>query len=132
VKAYFRIALPLLALIAGGGARAATEGSPAGASTVPVEYPSQPIQLSTDQERFIWQRVRDQPVDFSAASRLPVPPGQVLPNDVPLQPLPDDVATQVPSLQGYQYAILQDRLLLVNPSNKTVGHVIDINQRSIR
>jgi hypothetical protein len=98
------------------------------------EYPSQPIQLSTEQEKFVWQRIHDQLVTMTPPplSSLPVRPGQHVPNDVPLQPLPDDVTSVIPSLKGYAYTIVQDRLMVVNPSDKTVGHVIDTNQRSIR
>ena len=131
MRASLGIALPVLAVMLGAGSAGAIDNAARVEPT--AEYPSQPIKLSTEQERLIWQRVHNRPeMAVPPLSSLPVPPGQVLPNDVPVQPLPDDVTAEVPALKGHAYTIVQDRLMIVNPSDKIVGHVIDINQRSIR
>jgi hypothetical protein len=41
--------------------------------------------------------------------------GSVLPRTVALAPLPDQVVLQIPSTQGYHYALVNDRVLLVDP-----------------
>lgn len=132
MRASLAIALPVLALVLGAGGAGAIDRAPPAEIQAPPEYPSQPIKLSTEQEKFIWQRVNDQLTAIPPLSSLPVRPGQVLANDVPVQPLPDDVTAEVPALKGHAYTIVQDRLMIVNPSDKIVGHVIDINMRSIR
>ena len=127
----FYIALPLLTLVFGIGGIGAINSAE---SESRITSESQPIKLSTEQEKFIWQRINDQLETMTPPplSSLPVPPGQRVPNDIPLQPMPDEVTSVVQSLKGYAYTIVQDRLMIVNPSDKTVGHVIYTNQRSIR
>jgi hypothetical protein len=133
MRASLCIALPVLILVLGVGGIVAINSAASEEGQATSEYASQPIKLSTEQERLIWQRVNDQPVAAAPPlSSLPVRPGQAVPNDIPLQPLPDNVTSDIPSLKGYAYAIVQDRLMIVNPSDKTVGRVIDTNQRSIR
>ena len=122
----------VISLVLGAGGAVATDRVVSDKSQVTSEYPSQPIELSSDQQRLVWQRVTNQPLTAPPLTSLPVRPGQPVPSDVPLQPLPEQVTANVPLLVGHSYAIVQDRLMIVNPSNKTVVHVIDTNQRTVR
>ena len=128
------VTLPVLALLFGiSGAVAADDAATAAASPSPTEYPSQPITLSDEQQKLVWQRVSNQPDTAPPPlTSLPARPGRPAPGDVPLHPLPDQVTAEILALKGYSYAIVQDRLMIVNSSNKTVSHVIDTNQRHIR
>ena len=133
MRTFFGVALPMLGLLFGVGGAVAADRTVSAESQATPEYPAQPIELSTEQQRLVWQRVSDQPMAAPPPlTSLPARPGQPAPADVPLQPLPDQVTADVPSLAGYSYAIVQDRLMIVNPSNKTVSHIIDTNQRPIR
>jgi uncharacterized protein DUF1236 len=83
------------------------------------------IRLSPEQEKIVWQRIKTHPASVPPWSQLPPPVGQVVPQDFPLEAIPDDVSAEVSSLKGYDYAIVQDRLLIVDRSNKTVVHEIN-------
>jgi hypothetical protein len=54
--------------------------------------------------------------------------GVKLPADVALQPVPPDLANNVPQTKGYYYAVTQDRVLLVSPENRTVVGVFAENK----
>jgi uncharacterized protein DUF1236 len=88
-----------------------------------------PIRLSTEQEKSVWQHINRHQIASPPPSQLTVPVGKAVPEDIPLQAIPDDVVAEVPSLKGYDFAIVQDRLLIVNRSDKTVVHVINATLR---
>ncbi|OKO92169.1 hypothetical protein AC629_01145 [Bradyrhizobium sp. NAS80.1] len=89
-----------------------------------AQQPAAPLHLSSEQEKAVWQRLNNYPID-PPRSQLAVPVGEVLPKDVPLAAIPDEVAAEVSSLKGYDYTIMHDRLLIVNRLDKTVAYVID-------
>jgi len=51
--------------------------------------------------------------------------GQKVPAELTLRALPSKAATDVPAAKSYRYAMLKDRILLVNPSDKTIVDVIN-------
>ena len=130
---HFRPAFAALILASSAGAAVAIDDAPASVK-VPSSASSQPtsgtpIHLSGEQEKTVWQRIKNHPVQAPPPSRLTVPVGGVVPDDVPLQTVPDDVATGILPLQAYDYAIVQDRLLIVNRSDKIVVYVINATLR---
>jgi hypothetical protein len=102
-------------------------GTAAQDNAVPISTDTQqpgPLYLSSEQERAVWQRLNNYPID-PPPSQLVVPVGEVLPSNIPLAPIPDNVAAEVSPLKGYDYTIMHDRLLIVNRLDKTVAYVID-------
>jgi hypothetical protein len=116
MTAYSRLLLAAIILAA------SIIGASAQDNAAPTE--PQPIHLSTEQEKAVWQRINNYPID-PPPSQLVVPVGEVVPKDVPLQSIPDDVAAEISSLRGYSYTIMHDRLLIVNRSDNTVAYLID-------
>lgn len=51
--------------------------------------------------------------------------GGTLPGAAALHPLPDGVVTGVPSARGHQYSIVNDRYVVVDPSNRRIIHTFD-------
>jgi hypothetical protein len=64
------------------------------------------------------------------ATRQKAPPGfnvavgATVPSRVTLHPLPESAATEVPEAKPYHYAMVDNRILLVNPSDKRIVEVI--------
>src|SRR5262249_52125257 len=58
------------------------------------------------------------PVGFSATK------GTVVPSTMKLQPIPEKTAKDVPSLKPYDFAVMEGKVLIVNPSDKKVVEVI--------
>jgi hypothetical protein len=48
-----------------------------------------------------------------------------MPGDVTLRSVPAKVASRVSSLKPYDYALLQGKLLIVNPGDKKIVDVIN-------
>ncbi|MFN4922148.1 DUF1236 domain-containing protein [Bradyrhizobium sp.] len=51
--------------------------------------------------------------------------GGHLPGSVSLHPLPDRFVTQVPGAHAYQYGIVNDRRVIVEPRSRRIMHVYD-------
>jgi hypothetical protein len=58
------------------------------------------------------------PAGFSATM------GSVVPSTMKLQPIPEKTAKDVPSLKPYDFAVIQGKVLIVNPSDRKVVEVI--------
>jgi hypothetical protein len=50
--------------------------------------------------------------------------GADLPGDVDLLPLPPDVVELVPEFRGYDYVVVNDEIVFVDPSTRRVAEVI--------
>jgi hypothetical protein len=72
--------------------------------------------LSDGQRQTIHAALRERPAGGAFNARV----GAVLPLAVELQPLPADLLAKVPHIDGYQYAVANDRVLLVSPSSRVV------------
>ncbi|OKO68944.1 MULTISPECIES: hypothetical protein [unclassified Bradyrhizobium] len=105
------------------GAAAQDNGAPMSTDTQ-HRAPGAPLHLSPEQEKAVWQHINSYPID-PPPSQLTLPVGAVLPKDLPLMAIPDEVAAEVSSLKGYDCTIMHDRLLIVNRLDKTVAYVID-------
>ena len=51
--------------------------------------------------------------------------GSTLPGSAALHPLPDGIVSGLPSARGHQYSIVNDRYVVVDPSNRRVIHSFD-------
>jgi hypothetical protein len=72
--------------------------------------------LTDEQRRTIHQALKDKP----AGSAFNADVGVELPFGIELHNMPDDVIAQVPQTKGYQYAVAEDRVLLVAPASRIV------------
>jgi hypothetical protein len=84
----------------------------------------QALNLSQDQKQTIWQAVSKQKSADSAPASFQPSVGAQVPSQIKLHPLPQTAAKQVPAAKNYQYAKLQNQVLLVDPANKTVVDII--------
>jgi hypothetical protein len=107
----------------------AVPGAPANTDTVPAKFSEKNAAddklitlaytfktLSNEERRAIHEALRDKPAGAAFNADI----GVKLPVDIALQPVPPDLANNVPQTQGYYYAVTQDRVLLVSPVNRTV------------
>lgn len=51
--------------------------------------------------------------------------GATLPGSAQLHSLPEGLVTQMPSARNHQYSIVNDRYVIVDPSNRHVTHTFD-------
>jgi hypothetical protein len=101
--------------------------------------PSASVELTQAQRRLIWHtvavparadagNVQPEPAEFpvvrehieAVPGQKPYRVGSHMPVPSSLQPLPDAVTLAVPSVQDHLYTVIDERVLLVDPSTKTV------------
>ena len=107
----------------------AVPGAPADSRTVPAKFSQKNAAddkliitaytfktLTDEQRRAIYQALKDQP----AGSAFNADVGVQLPAAVELRAVPNDVIARVPQTKDYQYAVANDRVLLVSPPSRIV------------
>jgi Protein of unknown function (DUF1236) len=72
--------------------------------------------LTAEQRRTILQALKDQPAGGAFNADI----GAKLPPAIELRALPAELAAQVPQTKDYQYAVADNRVLLVAPINRVV------------
>jgi hypothetical protein len=112
----------------------------ASAQTVPAKFSEKkaelaeysimgyPLALDDQQKQAIWQAIGGQQAKTTASAEgktVFAEAGVFLPDNVDAQPLPDQLNTQIPLLRGLKYVKVDDKVLLVAPSNGIVRGVIE-------
>jgi hypothetical protein len=131
---HLSIALAAALLVAGGslasaaGTSKALQGSamsnPSASSTVTGKA-SDMLNLTTTQQKSAWNDLNGQATHQTAPSGFQPIVGAVVPSTVKIQPVPNKAASDIPSLKPYDFAMVQGKLLIVNPSDKKVAEVIN-------
>ena len=86
---------------------------------------SDKLKLTSNQERLVYLSVTQRRTKPSVAEGFTPAVGAVVPASIRLRPLPRNAVKQVPELGAYDYAILPDQILIVDPVAKTVVDVIN-------
>jgi hypothetical protein len=107
----------------------AVPGAPTDSDTAPAKFSQKnaaddklitvayTFKLLTDEQRHaIYQALKSQPVGSAFNADV----GTELPSAVELHAMPDEVARQVPQTKDYQYAVADNRVLLVSPPTRIV------------
>jgi hypothetical protein len=85
---------------------------------------SDTLSLSDTQQQSIWKDVskhatnQNAPADFNAAV------GTEIPSGLSTYPMPRQAARDVPAVKPYRYAMTQDKVLIVNPSDHKIADVV--------
>ena len=114
----------VVALVSGFGVASAAGNHAMSNATAPTTAKDS-LSLTSAQERTAWKDISRQANSQMAPSGFSPTIGVTVPTDISLKPVPAKAASQVPTLRPYDYALLQNRLLIVNPSNKKVVDVIN-------
>jgi glucose/arabinose dehydrogenase len=107
----------------------AVPGAPTDTDTVPAKFSEKNAAddkliitaytfkiLTDDQRRAIYQALKDQP----AGPAFNADVGVQVPFAIELRAVPNEVIARVPQTKDYQYAVANDRVLLVSPPNRIV------------
>ena len=107
----------------------AVPGAPADTDTVPAKFSEKnaaddrlitvayTFKALTDEQRLaIYQALKDQPSGPAFNADV----GVQVPFAIELRAVPNEVIARVPQTEGYQYAVANDRVLLVSPPNRIV------------
>jgi hypothetical protein len=82
------------------------------------------LTLSGDQQKSIWNDVGARARNENAPSGFNAAVGTELPSSMSTHPMPRQAARDVPAAKPYRYAMTQDKLLIVNPSDHKIADVV--------
>jgi hypothetical protein len=82
------------------------------------------LTLSRSQQRTAWKDLGKQASNQTAPSNFKASVGATIPGDITIQAVPAKVAARVSSLKPYDFALLNNKLVIVNPNDKKVVDVI--------
>lgn len=82
------------------------------------------LSLTRSQQRTAWRDLGKQASNQTASSNFTASVGATVPGDVTIQAVPANLAARVSSLKPYDYALLDNKLMIVNPNDKKVVDVI--------
>lgn len=117
-------ALGVLMLL-GSALPAAAQGIPAhpGTETNPAAMPD--LKLTAEQRQTIYTSISNQKQKETAPPNFQATVGAVVPTSIETQPLPKTIVELLPTLKDYEYAMVANQVLLVDPKNKQVIEIIN-------
>jgi hypothetical protein len=85
---------------------------------------SDTLSLTTTELKAAWNALHGQATEQKAASGFNAIVGAVVPSTVKIAPVPSKAASDVPVLKSFDFAMVNGKLLIVNPSDKKIVEVI--------
>jgi hypothetical protein len=86
--------------------------------------PGDTLTLSGDQQKSIWNDVSAHASNQSAPSGFNAAVGTAVPNGLNTYPMPRQAARDVPMARPYRYAMTENKVLIVNPSDHKIADVV--------
>ena len=83
------------------------------------------LSLTSTQQKTAWNDINKTASIQSAPAKFDATPGAALPSSVKVSAVPSKAARDVPALRPYDFAVVQGKLLIVNPSDKKIAEVIN-------
>jgi hypothetical protein len=117
-KQLYQAAVALL-LLGGSAVPAAAQATPANPAAVPS------LKLTPAQKQTIYASISSQKQKETAPPTFRVAVGAVVPPSVELQALPKTIVDLIPELKDYEYAMVTNQVLLVDPKTKQVIEIIN-------
>ena len=84
---------------------------------------SDTVTLSAAQRSAVWEDLSKQAINQNAAD-FDATIGTFVPDIVEIEPIPSDVTANNPSLKPYYFAMIDRKLVIVDPSNKVIADVL--------
>jgi hypothetical protein len=85
---------------------------------------SDTLTLTDEQQQSIWNDVSKHATNQTAPADFNVAVGTEVPSAINTYPLPRQAARDVPAVRPYRYAMTQDKVLIVNPSDHKIADVV--------
>lgn len=93
------------------------------ASAVAATRPSDTVILSAAQQRTAWNDLNKQATNQNATG-FDAKIGTFVPDAVKIEAMPSKAAADVPSLRPYDFAMVDHKLVIVDPTNKVIADVL--------
>lgn len=115
MKTSTTIALAAAVLLSGATVASAASTHPKASDT---------LSLSSTQQKTAWNDLYMKSMNQTVPSGFNPIVGAIMPNSVTTSPVPTKAASAVPALKPYDFAQLDNKLLIVNPTDKKIAEVI--------
>ena len=116
--------LVLAAALAVSGATAASAASHMSKMSSRTAAASDTLSLSGDQQKSIWKDISSHATNETAPSGFNAAVGTQVPKNLSTHPMPRQAARDVPAAKPYRYAMTQDKVVIVNPSDRKIADVV--------
>ena len=126
-KASLALATGLLLVSTAAASAAGPQSSPKAppsASSTMSKPATDRLSLTGTEQKSAWNDLNGQATNQNAPSGFQPQVGAMVPGSIKLEPVPSKAATDVPSLKPFDFAMVQGKLLIVNPSDKKIADVI--------
>jgi len=112
-------------LLLGSALPAAAQDRPAhpGTETNPAAMPD--LKLSVEQRQTIYSSISNQRQKETAPPNFQAAVGAVVPTSIETQQLPKTIVELMPALKDYEFAMVANQVLLVDPKTKQVIEIIN-------
>jgi hypothetical protein len=111
-------------LLSGVTAAAAAGMAQSSSSSTMARSASETLILTSAQQKTAWNDLHSQAAKQKAPSGFTATIGSVVPSTLKIAPVPRKAASAVPALRPYDFAMVQGKLLIVNPHDKKIAEVI--------
>jgi hypothetical protein len=116
--------LALIAAVLLSGATAASAAETASSHSGMALRASDTLNLNATQQKTAWNDINTQASNQNPPAGFDAAAGAVVPSALKISAVPSKAARDVPALRPYDFAVVQGKLLIVNPSDKKVAEVI--------
>jgi len=123
MRKHISVALAAGLLVAGVSA-ASAGGMSQSNSTSNSTMSQDTLRLTSAQQKMVWNDLHGQATEQKAPSGFNATVGAIVPSTVKTEPVPSKAATSVPALKSFNFAMVNGKLLIVNPSDKKIVDVI--------
>jgi hypothetical protein len=124
MRKHLSVALAAGLLMAGVSAASAAEMSQSNSTNSTMSQPAGTLSLTSAQQKTVWNDLHGQATEQKAPSGFNATVGAIVPSTVKTEPVPSKAATSVPALKSFNFAMVNGKLLIVNPSDKKIVDVI--------
>jgi Protein of unknown function (DUF1236) len=121
MRKHISVALAAGLLMAGVSAASAAGMSQSNST---MSQPTDTLSLTSAQQKMVWNDLHGQATEQKAPSGFNATIGAIVPSTVKTEPVPSKAATSVPALKSFNFAMVDGKLLIVNPSDKKIVDVI--------
>ena len=114
MRKHISVALAAGLLVAGVSA-ASAGGMSQSNSTSNSTMSQDALRLTSTQQKMVWNDLHGQATEQKAPSGFNATIGAIVPSTVKTEPVPSKAATSVPALKSFNFAMVNSKLLIVNP-----------------
>jgi hypothetical protein len=93
------------------------------ATAATAMHPSDTVILSAAQRSTVWKDLSKQATNQNAPG-FDATTGTFVPSTVKIEPMPSKATANNPSLRPYDFAMVNHKLAIVDPSNKVIADVL--------